>query len=54
MYKSEIDDLKLMVRQLHRDRVDNEIVAEDLEESHQDQIKAMDDLYLGAIDKLNK
>ena len=34
MCKTEIDDLKSAVGQLHRDRVDKEIVAQDIEESH--------------------
>ena len=54
MYKTEIDDLKSAVGQLHRDRVDKEIVAKEIEESHRAQIKAMDDLHLGAINKLKK
>ena len=54
MYKTQIDDLNSVVGQLHQDRVDKEIVAKDIEESHQAQIKAMDDLHLGAINKLKK
>ena len=54
MYKTQIDDLNSVVGQLHQDRVDKEIVAKDIEESHQAQIKAMDDLHMGAIDKLKK
>ena len=45
---------KSAVGQLHRDRVDKEIVAKEIEESHRAQIKAMDDLHLGAINKLKK
>ena len=54
MYKTQIDDLNSVVGQLHQDRVDKEIVAKDIEESHQAQTKAMDDLHLGAINKLKQ
>ena len=52
MYKTQIDELNSVVGQLHRDRVDKEIVAADTAESHQAQIKAIEDRHLDAINKL--
>ena len=54
MFKTQIDELKSAVGQLNRDRVDKEIAAADTAESHQAQIKAIEDRHLDAIDKLKK
>ena len=54
MFKTQIDELKLVLGQLHRDRAEAEIVAKDVAESHQAQTKVVADLQLVAINKLEK
>ena len=54
IFKARIDELKSVVGQLNRDRVDKEIVAANTADSHQAQIKVIEDRHLDAINKLKK